>query len=356
MSDRRVLATLLYVLFIGGVSLACFRRPVADDFDRYMYEALVRGKYQTFEVVYPVIKHSSTRAEQSSILDSPTHLGELEPLYAIKPLYVKAVEATSFTHLSIQARINLISALSLFGIGIVVLGWTGNPGYSALLLSTSAVVVLGRMGTPDGLSALIVLAGLWALNRNRLPIGVLLLLLSIWIRTDNLLLVITALGYLWWQKKITIVDAGALSAISAGSVALMNHFSGNYSWPVLFKFSFLGGTSPAEIDPRLSIAQYLGVAIHSAETIVPQVMIWALLGIVAWKWSSPYRGWLIPVWFSVFAHFVFFPSPESRYLVWAFIATGVIFISATQYAPGVRLQPATTYPSRSDGGVPLRSG
>lgn len=356
MSAWRIFAACLYLGFIAGVSWACFRHPVADDFDRYIYEALVRGKYETLEVVYPTVKHSSKRAEESSVLDSPTHLGQLEPLYAIKPLYVKAIEATSFTRLPIQGRISLISAVSLFGIGIVVLGWTGKPGYSALLLATSAIVVVGRMGTPDGLSAFVVLAGLWAISRNRLLIGVLLLLVSIWIRTDNLLLVVAVLGYLLWQKRMTLVDAGVISTLSVGSVVLINHFSGNYSWRVLFQFSFIAGRSPAEIDPRFSLAQYLGVAARSAETIIPQVAIWALLGIVAWKWSSPYRGWLIPVWIAVVGHFVLYPSPESRYLVWAFIVTGVIFVCAIQRPTGVKPQPATIDMSEADGRTPVQSG
>jgi hypothetical protein len=82
MSPWRTFTICLYLGFIAGVSWACFRRPVPDDFDRYIYEALVRGKYQSVEVVYPIIKHSNRRAEESSVLDSPTHLGELEPLYA----------------------------------------------------------------------------------------------------------------------------------------------------------------------------------------------------------------------------------------------------------------------------------
>jgi hypothetical protein len=305
---------------------------VAGDFDRYIYEALVRGKHETTEAVYPILMHSYKRAEESSVLDSPTHLGQLEPLYAIKPLYVMAIEATAFTRLPIQTRINLISAVSLFGIGIVVLGWTGKPGYSALLLATSAIVVLGRMGTPDGLSALVVLAGLWAIDRNRLPMGVLLLLVSLWIRTDNVILVATVLGYLLWQKKMTLVDAGVISALAIGSVELINHFSGNYGWRALFQYSFIGGGSPADIDPRFGLAQYLVVVARSAEAIVPQVAIWALLGIVAWKWSSPCRVWLIPVWIAVAAHFAIYPSPEARYLVWAFVVTGVAFIGAIQHA------------------------
>jgi hypothetical protein len=328
MSARHIFATCLYLGFIAVVSYACFRHPVADDFDRYIYEALVRGKYETVEVIYPIIKHSNKRAEESSVLDNPSHLGQLEPLYAIKPLYVRAIEATGFTGLSIQARINLISALSLFGVGIVILAWTGNPLYSALLLASSPVTVIFRMGTPDGLSTFAVLVGLWAVSRSRLLIGVLLLLVSVWIRTDNLLLAVAVLGYLLWQKQITRVHAGVLSVTAAGSVALINHFSGNYSWPILFQFSFVGGTSPAEVNPHFGMVQYCGVAARNAETIIPQVAIWLLLGVIAWRSKSANRGLLIPVWIAVATHYLLFPSPESRYLVWAFVFSGVIFVTA----------------------------
>jgi hypothetical protein len=149
------------------------------------------------------------------------------------------------------------------------------------------------------------------------------------------------LGYLLWQKSMTLVDAGVIAALSAGSVEWINHFAGSYSWPVLFQYSFLGGRSPAEIDPRFGAAQYLGVAAHSAETIVPQVAIWALLALVAWNRSSPSRGLLIPVWTAVAAHFALYPSPESRYMVWAFIVTGAIFVCGISNPAGTRLQPAT---------------
>jgi hypothetical protein len=351
LSARHILATCFYLGFVAGIAWACYRRPVPDEFDRYIYEALVRGKNDPVEMVYPIIKYSNKRAEESSVLDSPTHLGQLEPLYAIKPLYVRAIEATSFMRLPIQRRINLISSLSLFGIGIVLLGWTRSPGYSALLLATSPVNVLGRMGTPDALSTLIVLAGLWALSQSKLLMGILLLLTSLWIRTDNLLPVIAVLGYLAWQKRMTLVDAGVTSALSIGSVELMNHFSGNYGWRVLFQYSFLGGKSPAEVVPHFGLKEYLGVVAHNAETIVPQVTIWALLGIVAWKWSSPYRHWLIPVWLAVVAHFALFPSAESRYLIWAFIVTGVTFICAISSPHEARIQADTVQAIVGYGGI-----
>ena len=62
---------------------------MSGDFDRYIYEALVRGRYQDVQKIYPNVKHENPRAEASSVLDSPEHLGQLEPLYAIRPLYLR---------------------------------------------------------------------------------------------------------------------------------------------------------------------------------------------------------------------------------------------------------------------------
>jgi hypothetical protein len=330
MNARHCIELVAYVAFVLALSFACFRRPVTDDFDRYIYEALVRGKYETVETVYPIVKHSNKRAEESTILDSAIHLGQLEPMYAVKPLYVRAIEATEFTGLPMQSRINLISALSLFGVGLVVLAWTGKPGYSVLLLASSAITVIFRMGTPDGLSAFIVLAGLWAISQSRYLIGIIFLIISVWIRTDNVLLVMAILVYLLWRRNINAADASVLGMISVGSVALINHLSGNYSWRVLFQFSFIGGRSPAEIDPRFGISEFVGVAIRNAETIVPQIAIWAFLGAIAWKVIPSRSTLLIPVWGAVVAHYMLYPSPESRYLVWAFLVTGIILVAALQ--------------------------
>ena len=41
-----------------------------DDFDRYVYEALIRTERQPIRDVYNIVKHENLRAESSSILDS----------------------------------------------------------------------------------------------------------------------------------------------------------------------------------------------------------------------------------------------------------------------------------------------
>jgi hypothetical protein len=84
------------------------------------------GNRSPVEAVYAVVKHASPRAEQSSILDSPQHLQELEPMYAIRPVYLAVISGLS-RGVPIQSAISLISAASLFGIGLVVLFWTQRP-------------------------------------------------------------------------------------------------------------------------------------------------------------------------------------------------------------------------------------
>ena len=71
----------LCVLFLAAEGVACYRHPVPDDFDRYIYEAIVRGESQSVEMAYAIVKRENPRAESSSILDSPQHLRELEPMW-----------------------------------------------------------------------------------------------------------------------------------------------------------------------------------------------------------------------------------------------------------------------------------
>ena len=110
---RRALTLSLYVIFVAALCWICFIRPVSGDFDRYIYEALVRGRYQDVQKIYPIVKHENPRAEASSVLDSPEHLGQLEPLYAIRPLYLEMIEVVAGAE-SIQRAINFVSVLSLF--------------------------------------------------------------------------------------------------------------------------------------------------------------------------------------------------------------------------------------------------
>jgi hypothetical protein len=317
-----------YVLFSLGIAVACYLRPLPDDFDRYVYEALVRSAKQPIADIYRIVKHESPRAEASTVMDSPEHLGELEPLYAIRPLYVQLITLVSHAGVSPQASVNLVSAASLLLIALLVCAATQNCFCSALVVATPAVVTVGRMGTPDALSSLAVVAGCVATLREKLFVGILLLMVSIWMRTDNLLVVLAVLVWLVWNQKLSGKHAGTLAALGIASVVWINALSGNFGWKVLFRYSFISGKYPAEITPQLSLTEYAHVFVGNAESIAPQLAPWLLLVIAVWSLKSHERGFLLPVISACALHYVLFPSGEARYFTWAYLLTGILFIRA----------------------------
>lgn len=334
---RRTLTFFLYAVFIAALSWICFLRPVSDDFDRYIYEALVRGRYQDAQSIYPIVKHENPRAEASSVLDSPDHLAQLEPLYAIRPLYLEIIALVARAGVPIPRAITLVSALSLFGIGMVLLGWTHRPAYCALLMATPAIVLLGRIGTPDALSSLLVLSSMWALVRQRLLPGFLLLLASIWMRTDNILLVLLVLVWFAATGKMSLTHSAVLALLAVASVAFINHFSGNYGWSVLFRYSFIGGRYPADIAPLVTWREYFSTLARGLGQVGGQELaLWTLIGVAAWRWlpqSFRPRQLLIPVACAAIARFLLFPTPEDRYFSWAYLIVGALFIEAIDHSP-----------------------
>jgi hypothetical protein len=303
------------------LGFACYRSPV-DNLDRYIYEAIVRGKSQSIDAVYALVKHGSPRAEQSTVLDSPQHLQELEPMYAIRPVYLAAISGLSRA-VPIQNAISLISAVSLFGIGLVVLFWTKRPLLAGLLMAAIPIPVLGRVGGPDALAAALVISALWLLHWNIiLALG--LLFVSLGVRTDDILILFAVLAWLAWEKKMSRLVAGALAVAAVAIVLGINHWAGNYGWVALFRFSFISGRYPAQIPHVLTAGEYVRGLWRGAFAIADQVAVWIILGILAWRRRRD--PLLIVAGCAAAAHFLLYPSGEDRYLIWAYVVAGVSLI------------------------------
>ncbi len=327
----------LCLVFCLGLSFVCYRRPLSDDFDRYVYEAIVRGRTQPMEDVYAVVKHESPRAEASTILDSPQHLRELEPLYAIRPLYIEIISWLSAV-LPIQRAINLISAACLFAIGVIALVWTQQPLLSALLMASYPVLSLGRLGTPDALAGLLAVSALWLIQqRDRHFLALCILFVSLGVRTDNLVLLLAVLGWLLWEKRIAVYTAGLLAAIALAIVLGINHWAGSYGWVVLFRYSFISGRYPAQEPHTLAVREYFAALFSGAAVILTRISVWLLLGLLAY-WRKPNRILLV-AGAAAALHFLMFPSPEDRYFVWAYIIAAISFICSFE-STNVPQQPA----------------
>ncbi|HUO14387.1 MAG TPA: hypothetical protein VMX38_05315 [Verrucomicrobiae bacterium] len=295
------------------------------------------GRSQPIDIVYAKVKHEDPRAEESTVMDSPQHLLELEPLYAIRPLYLELVAVVGH-FFSIQPAIHLISAASMFGIGLLVLFWTRKPLQAGLLMAFYPLTTIAREGGPDAISALFSLCALWlidAFGQYWVALGV--LFISLGLRTDNLLLLLVVLAWLVWEKRLALWVAGLLGALGLGIVLGINHWAGNYGWIVLFRYSFIGGKYPAHLPHTLTIREYLHGVAAGFPLILTQYAIWILIGL--WAWIRKPHPLLLVAGAAVFAHFLLFPSPEVRYLLWAGILASILLIRSFDFEPAtVHLQ------------------
>jgi hypothetical protein len=180
------------------------------------------------------------------------------------------------------------------------------------------VLTLGRLGTPDALAAFFSVSALWLIDLygwRFVPLA--LLFVSLGVRTDNVLLLVAILAWLAWEKRIPSYLAGPLAVVAVSIVFGINHWTHNYGWIVLIRCSFLGGGYPAHVPHTLTIREYLSVFIEGGVVLFSQISFWILMGVWAWM-RRPTR--LLPVVAVVLAvHFVLYPSPEDRYLIWGCI-------------------------------------
>ena len=108
----------------------------------------------------------------------------------------------------------VVSTCAYFCLGWVVWGWLGDLGVqehwrtiSALLLMFSSIATdTAREGTPDMLCTVLLVGGAWLLLSSRLKyLGVFLLLVSIFGRTDSVVFAGMLLGLAAWRRRVSPV-------------------------------------------------------------------------------------------------------------------------------------------------------
>lgn len=268
---------------------------------------------------------------------NPYRFAEFLPCFAIRPIFNQLIYIFHYYFgVGLLESTVLIPVISYFLIGFVLLMWTCR--YAAikwavpiciLTLLTPPVWDLARSTTPDALSSLVVLMSMFLLFENRRPlVGMILLLSSVFIRTDNALFVILVLGYLYAAgygfRKAELVLFAALAIIS---VPFINHFSGDYGAKVLYYRSFIQApVAVGEISPIFGLREYLAAlskcisdAVHSA--YIPFFLIGA-----AYMTRRPSRavsGAVLVTSLYTLAHLTIFPNPETRFFGTFFVSMGL---------------------------------
>ena len=186
-----------------------------------------------------------------------------------------------------------ISRAAYIGIGIVVFLWLGSflPPAIALVTayaisSISPVLHLAELATPDALSTLVLLVGSWLVfQRNRVRTGLAALVLSTFVRPDNLVFVIAVcVGVAMLQtqhRKFALVSTASAAIIAVS----LTRLTGGASWSTLFEHAFVQKVLYQQgHQSTLSWADYIRVYLRESHpaNLPPFLMLFGVLG-----------GWLL---------------------------------------------------------------
>jgi hypothetical protein len=302
-------APYFYLVALLLVVVWCYRNPLYNfDMIPYAAQTLLFQEHDVklvHDQVYSALKREIPGADYAAIAGAQQPLelardarkfSEDLPFFSTKPLYLMAVYLSYRLGFNLAQATVVPSVLSYALLGILVFVWIGHylagvyqAVFSSLIIFSPPVLLLAHLSAPDALSTVLLVAGLYfILEREALAIGAAVLLLSIYARTNNLILVVFVFGYLAVcakdRMRLSYAKAGVLLATGIGSVAIINHFSGFYGWQMLFYTSVLGHTStPAETVVHVSSRAYLSAVKRGLFAMVLNGFesLYAILGFLA---------------------------------------------------------------------------
>jgi hypothetical protein len=274
-----------------------------------------------------------------SMRNEARYLMEELPFYANRPLYIELAHVLVRAGMDVFSALHVITSVSLFAIACLLLAWLRHPLYAALILLSDVVLVTGKIPTPDALSTAVVVGGLYALFRNRQALGFLLLLVSVFVRTDNAIVVGAAAVWMAMRPQLAAKPgisrrhAVVLIALAAASALAVNHLSGFYGWKAVLINTHRPVIAPGEAVFRLTGKGYLGLVYLGLRSLFSEseIGIWLLVAMVGWKLLKPgaeMREFLLMTAAALVGRFFIFPFPEDRYFLWAYLIAAIALASA----------------------------
>jgi hypothetical protein len=281
-----------------------------------------------------IARGSSFRRDVAANAD---HFFQQLRFYQIRPLYIRTLALLHSAGVPYVQATLVISAASFFLLGLLLFAWSKT--YLAewraaiaipLLLIAPVIFTSARTGSPDGMSALAVTFGVYVIfERQRWLIGAAILLLSLLIRTDNVifvLLLFVSLALTVSNRRTRVIAAG-LVLLSLAVVLTLNRVEHSYPWPVLMQNTASPIVNPAEVAPTFGMTEYLS-AVHdmvdeAAESSALVFPFLAALALLSRKLSREWTRLIEVVLFSWAAHVILFPHIEDRYFVAGAAVIGV---------------------------------
>jgi hypothetical protein len=339
---------LLYFLFLAVISFAGFLRP-ARTFDRLLYAATVASfRYSDPSTIHAIARQEFDREPEryvadaqyteytNAVLDDPQILYNHVWLFKIKAGYVYLGYVLWRLGFPILAGLRLISAASLFLLGVLVLAWTNDELASGLLMLVPPILNTGRMVTADPLSTLAIIAVLLCWWRKRLNATLFLMLVAVVVRTDNVVLGILLVGLLLGTRTLSLGKSLAAVAVLVATALSINHFSGYYGWGVVMYHSFVHPIlDPVHHLQRITLAEYFqALRICALQVIYSPTPVFAFMWLVAWRRSTGLLKQMLAlaaVWSIV--RLLMFPNPDERFFVWVYVLVGITVLFSSPSLP-----------------------
>jgi len=338
----------LYATFCFALAMAAYLRPLAT-YDRYLYAGAVASLRYSDPVTLQHIARTEFDAEPSpfhfenvaadpyfaDVYVNPYHFVQQLGLSRVKLGYVTAAYALWRTGLPILVSLRLISACCLFLVGLIILAWTHDTVLSALLLLTPPVLNMGRMVTGDPLSTTVIVMALFALAKKRDILTASLLILSVFVRSDNVVLVLILLAGIIWTKHLRFTLGASSAALAIAVSAVVNWIAGIYGWRVLMQHSFI----KPEVDPvthpvQITFAGYLHALAGLRAIPYTFMTVWILVAVAVWRRlpeGSFFRDLFPVIGAYIVIRLLMFPNFDDRVFVWAYLVAGVALIQTVRF-------------------------
>lgn len=314
----------------------------------------------------PVALHAETWREIEAAQPRPAQLYEIQKgndynlhqwqnpvdfesqlsMYRVKVLYIAALRALEPFVGMVNATV-LLSVLPLLGIGALSLVWLGRAGamQGAFLLPSVLVIAdLAHMSTavtPDMLVCAVSLFAIYWLAKSKDALACAALLLSVFIRPDNLILVfalaITAFAFGW--RKLPLLLTFVASFLACAWMAKLGHHPG---WWAHFYFSCVEiQNSMVGFHPDFSLAAFAkgylrGLSVSLLNNDWPALYVvllgaWALLYRAGKMAGGRENALMFGLAIGTLGKFASFPLPDDRFY-FVFIA-GMALILLARWKP-----------------------
>jgi len=327
--------------------MAAYLRPLPT-YDRYLYAGAVASLRYSDPVTLQRIARTEFDAQPApfrfenvtgepyfaDVYNNPYHFVQQLGLSRVKLGYVASGYALWRAGLPILFSLRLISACSLLVVGFVLLAWTHDAVLSAVLLLTPPVLNMGRMVTGDPLSTAIIVLALFALTKKGELLAAGLLIVSIFVRSDNVVLVLILITGMTWTQHLRFRIGGWCAALGVATSAIVNRIAGIYGWRLLMQHSFVKPELEPVTHPVLiTFAGYLHALAGLRAIPYTFLTIWLLVASAVWRRlpeGSVLRDLLPVAGIYIVLRLLIFPNFDDRFFVWAYLIAGVALIQAAQ--------------------------